>query len=108
MSNDYAIIYNTLQKDTSNSEKEAVEHIYRQLRGRSPGSEETARGVIDKLFFSDKRYDLGEVGRYKINKKLGLKSPRSVKVLTKEDIIYIIQYLVSSATRRPISMISTT
>ena len=68
--NDYAIIYNTLQKDTSNSEKEAVEHIYRQLRNAEPPDEETARGIIDKLFFSDKRYDLGEVGRYRINRKL--------------------------------------
>ncbi len=67
---DYAIIYNTLQKDTSNSEKEAVEHIYRQLRNAEPPDEETARGIIDKLFFSDKRYDLGEVGRYRINRKL--------------------------------------
>jgi len=66
---DYAIIYNTLQKDTSNSEKEAVEHIYRQLRNAEPPDEETARGIIEKLFFSDKRYDLGEVGRYRINKK---------------------------------------
>ena len=69
---DYSIIYNTLQKDTSNSEKEAVEHIYRQLRNAEPPDEETARGIIDKLFFSDKRYDLGDVGRYRINKKLGL------------------------------------
>ena len=69
---DFAIIYNTLQKDTSNSEKEAVEHIYRQLRNAEPPDEETARGVIDKLFFSEQRYDLGEVGRYRINKKLGL------------------------------------
>ena len=70
---DFAIIYNTLQKDTSNSEKEAVEHIYRQLRNAEPPDEETARGVIDKLFFSEQRYDLGEVGRYRINKKLGLR-----------------------------------
>jgi len=69
---DYSIIYNTLQKDTSNSELEAVQHIYRQLRGTDPPDDETARGIIDKLFFSDKRYDLGEVGRYKINKKLKL------------------------------------
>jgi DNA-directed RNA polymerase subunit beta len=68
--NDYAIIYNTLQKDTSNSEKEAVEHIYRQLRNAEPPDEETARGIIDKLFFSDKRYDLGEVGRYRSIKNL--------------------------------------
>jgi DNA-directed RNA polymerase subunit beta len=91
---DYAIIYNTLQKDTSNSEKEAVEHIYRQLRNAEPPDEETARGIIDKLFFSDKRYDLGEVGRYRINKKLGLNTPEDVKVLTKEDIIMIIKYLI--------------
>jgi len=93
-SNDYAIIYNTLQKDTSNSEKEAVEHIYRLLRNAEPPDEETARGIIDKLFFSDKRYDLGEVGRYRINKKLGLNIPSDVKVLTKDDIISIIRYLI--------------
>src|ERR1700746_2875412 len=91
---DYAIIYNTLQKDTSNSEKEAVEHIYRQLRNAEPPDEETARGIIDKLFFSDKRYDLGEVGRYRINRKLGLNQPLDHKTLTKEDIIEIIKYLV--------------
>ena len=93
-SNDFAIIYNTLQKDTSNSEKEAVEHIYRQLRNAEPPDEETARGIIDKLFFSDKRYDLGEVGRYRINKKLNLNTPEDTKVLTKEDIICIIKYLI--------------
>ncbi|MEP7262870.1 MAG: DNA-directed RNA polymerase subunit beta [Bacteroidota bacterium] len=92
--NDYAIIYNTLQKDTSNSEKEAVEHIYRQLRNAEPPDEETARGIIEKLFFSDKRYDLGEVGRYRINRKLNLNTPENVKVLTKEDIIEIIKYLI--------------
>ncbi|HEX2616984.1 MAG TPA: DNA-directed RNA polymerase subunit beta, partial [Flavobacteriales bacterium] len=81
---DYALIYNTLQKDTSNSEKEAVEVIYRQLRNAEPPDLETARGVIDKLFFSEQRYDLGEVGRYRINKKLGLESELSVRVLTKE------------------------
>ena len=91
---DYAIIYNTLQKDTSNSEKEAVEHIYRQLRNAEPPDEETARGIIDKLFFSDKRYDLGEVGRYRINKKLNLETPFTTKTLTKEDIICIIKYLI--------------
>src|SRR6187402_2684675 len=91
---DYAIIYNTLQKDTSNSEKEAVEHIYRQLRNAEPPDEETARGIIDKLFFSDKRYDLGEVGRYRINRKLGLEIPAETKVLTKQDIISIIKYLI--------------
>ncbi|MFM8951024.1 MAG: DNA-directed RNA polymerase subunit beta [Bacteroidota bacterium] len=91
---DYAIIYNTLQKDTSNSEKEAVEHIYFQLRNAQPPDEETARGIIDKLFFSDKRYDLGEVGRYRINRKLGLETAEDVKVLTKQDIICIIKYLI--------------
>ena len=91
---DYAIIYNTLQKDTSNSEKEAVEHIYRQLRNAEPPDEETARGIIDKLFFSDKRYDLGVVGRFRINKKLNLDIPEDTKVLTREDIISIIKYLI--------------
>jgi DNA-directed RNA polymerase subunit beta len=91
---DYAIIYNTLQKDTANSEKEAVEQIYRQLRNAEPPDQETARSVIDKLFFSDKRYDLGEVGRYRINKKLGINTPMDVRVLTKEDIILIIKYLI--------------
>ena len=94
MSGDYSIIYNTLNKDTSNSELEAVQHIYRQLRGADAPDNETARGIIDKLFFSDKRYDLGEVGRYKINRKLGLTFPIEKKVLTKEDIIEIIKYLV--------------
>ncbi len=92
--NDYAIIYNTLQKDTSNSEKEAVEHIYRQLRNAEPPDEETARGIIDKLFFSDKRYDLGEVGRYRMNRKLRLDINKDTKVLTKEDIIQIIKFLI--------------
>jgi DNA-directed RNA polymerase subunit beta len=91
---DYSIIYNTLQKDTSNSEKEAVEHIYRQLRNAEPPDEETARGIIDKLFFSDKRYDLGEVGRFRINRKLKLNTAADIKVLTKEDIILIIKYLI--------------
>lgn len=91
---DYAIIYNTLNKDTSNSELEAVQHIYRQLRGADAPDDETARGIIDKLFFSDKRYDLGEVGRYKINRKLNLNQPLDQKTLTKEDIIEIIKYLV--------------
>jgi DNA-directed RNA polymerase subunit beta len=91
---DYAIIYNTLQKDTSNSQKEAVEHIYRQLRNAEPPDEETARSVVDKLFFSDKRYDLGEVGRYRINKKLNLDTPYQTRTLTKEDIICIIKYLI--------------
>ena len=83
-----------LNKDTSNSELEAVQYIYRQLRGADAPDNETARGIIDKLFFSDKRYDLGEVGRYKINRKLELESPLDKKVLTKEDIISIIKYLV--------------
>ncbi len=91
---DYAIIYNTLNKDTSNSELEAVQHIYRQLRGADAPDNETARGIIDKLFFSDKRYDLGEVGRYKINRKLGVTQKLETKVLTKQDIIEIIKYLV--------------
>jgi len=91
---DYAIIYNTLQKDTSNSEKEAVEYIYRLLRNAEPPDEETARGIIEKLFFSDKRYDLGEVGRYRINKKLNLQVSEDVRILTKEDIICIIKYLI--------------
>ena len=91
---DFAIIYNTLQKDPCNSEKEAVLHIYRQLRNAEPPDEATARDVIDKLFFSDKRYDLGDVGRYRINKKLGLDIEMNTKVLTKEDIIEIIKYLI--------------
>ena len=91
---DFAIIYNTLQKDSTNSEKEAIEFIYRLLRNAEPPDEETARGVIDKLFFSDKRYDLGEVGRYRINKKLGLSIPMEIRVLTKEDMILIIKYLI--------------
>ncbi len=94
VSGDYAIIYNTLNKDTSNSELEAVQHIYRQLRGADAPDNETARGIIDKLFFSDKRYDLGEVGRYKINRRLGLNFPIEKKVLTKDDIISIIKTLV--------------
>lgn len=91
---DFAIIYNTLQKDPCNSEKEAVLHIYRQLRNAEPPDDATARDVIDKLFFSEKRYDLGEVGRYRINKKLGLNIEIGVQVLTKEDIIEIIKYLI--------------
>jgi DNA-directed RNA polymerase subunit beta len=94
VSGDYAIIYNTLNKDTSNSELEAVQHIYKQLRGADAPDDETARGIIDKLFFSDKRYDLGEVGRYKINRRLGLNFPITKKVLTKDDIIAIIKTLV--------------
>ena len=91
---DYAIIYNTLQKDPTNSEKEAVEHIYRQLRNAEPPDEDTARGIIDKLFFSDQRYNLGEVGRYRMNKKLGLDVEMDKQVLTKQDIITIIKYLI--------------
>ncbi len=90
---DFAIIYNTLQKDPCNSEKEAVIYLS-ALRNAEPPDEATARDVIDKLFFSDKRYDLGEVGRYRINKKLGLNTEMNVKVLTKEDIIKIIGYLI--------------
>jgi len=93
-SGDYAIIHNTLQKDPTNSEKEAVEHIYRQLRNAEPPDEETARGIIDKLFFSDQRYNLGEVGRYRMNKKLQLDIGMDKQVLTKEDIITIIKYLI--------------
>ena len=94
ISSDFMIIFNTLQKDTANSAKEAVEYIYRQLRNAEPPDEETARGIIDKLFFSDKRYDLGDVGRYRINKKLELDIPITTKVLTKEDIIAIIKFLI--------------
>ncbi len=90
----YDVIYNTLQKDTSNNGKEALEVIYRQLRNADPPDEETARGIIERLFFSDKRYDLGDVGRYRINKKLMIDTPMDVKVLTKEDIISIIKYLI--------------
>lgn len=93
-SSDYAIIFNTLQKDTTNSEKEAVQYIYRQLRNAEPPDDASAREVITNLFFSEKRYDLGEVGRYRINKKLSLDTPMDVKVLTKEDIIEIIKYLI--------------
>ena len=91
---DYAIIHNTLQKDPTNSEKEAVEHIYRQLRNAEPPDEDTARGIIDKLFFSDQRYNLGEVGRYRMNKKLNLEVEMDKQVLTKIDIITIIKYLI--------------
>ncbi|MBL4653691.1 MAG: DNA-directed RNA polymerase subunit beta, partial [Flavobacteriales bacterium] len=91
---DYSIIYNTLQKDPSNSEIEAVEHIYRVLRNAESPDIETARGIIDKLFFSDKRYDLGEVGRFRINKKLKLNIDIETRILTKEDIICIIKYLI--------------
>ena len=91
---DFSIVYNTLQKDPCNSEKEAVVYIYRQLRNSEPPDEATARDVIDKLFFSDKRYDLGEVGRFRINKKLGLEIDPDTKILTREDIIAIIKYLI--------------
>jgi len=92
--NDYAIIYNTLQKDPSNSEKEAVLYIYRQLRNAVPADDSTAREVINNLFFSEKRYDLGNVGRFRINRKLNLTTSMDTKVLTKEDIIEIIKYLI--------------
>jgi DNA-directed RNA polymerase subunit beta len=91
---DFDIIYNTLQKDTSNNGKEALEVIYRQLRNADPPDEETARGIIERLFFSDKRYDLGDVGRYRINQKLNMNTPMDVKVLTKDDIISIIKFLI--------------
>ena len=91
---DYSVIYNTLKKDTANNAKEACEYIYRQLRNAEPPDEETARSIIEKLFFSEKRYDLGDVGRYRINTKLGLTVPDNVRVLTKEDITSIIKYLV--------------
>ncbi|CAL2091323.1 RNA polymerase subunit beta [Tenacibaculum sp. 190524A05c] len=91
---DYAIIHNTLQKDPTNSEKEAVEHIYRQLRNAEPPDEETARGIIDKLFFSEQRYNLGEVGRFRMNTKLQLNEAIDQKVLTKNDIITIVKYLI--------------
>ena len=94
---EYAIIYNTLQKDPTNSEKEAVIYIYRQLRNAEPPDEETARGIIDKLFFSEQRYSLGEVGRFRINKKLGLDVDSNNQILTKEDIISIIKNLVELA-----------
>ena len=90
----FDLIFNTLQKDTSNNCKEALEVIYRQLRNADPPDEETARGIIDRLFFSDKRYDLGEVGRYRINKKMGLDIDMDTKILTKDDIISIIKYLI--------------
>ena len=93
-STDYTIIYNTLQKDTSNSGKEAIEHIYRQLRNSDPPDFETARGVFEKLFFSDTRYDLGEVGRYRLNKKLKIDATEASRVLTKNDIIQIVKYLI--------------
>ncbi|MBQ2778835.1 MAG: DNA-directed RNA polymerase subunit beta [Bacteroidaceae bacterium] len=91
---DYTLIFNTLDKDTSNSEKEAVNYIFRQLRNADPADDASAREVINNLFFSEKRYDLGDVGRYRINRKLGLQTDMSVRVLTKEDIIEIIKYLI--------------
>ena len=93
-STDYSIIFNTLQKDTTNSEIEAIQYIYRQLRNAEPPDDASAREVITNLFFSEKRYDLGEVGRYRINKKLGLDTPMDVKVLTREDIVSIIKHLI--------------
>ena len=99
---DYSIIFNTLQKDPSNSEKEAVVYIYRQLRNADPADDASAREVINNLFFSDKRYDLGDVGRYRINKKLGLDTDPEVRVLTKEDIIEIIKYLVELANSKAV------
>ena len=93
-SSDYSIIFNTLQKDTSNSEREAIWYIYRQLRNADPADDASAREVIFNLFFSEKRYDLGEVGRYRINKKLNLDTDMSIRTLTKEDIIEIIKYLI--------------
>jgi len=99
---DYNIIYNTLQKDTSNSEKEAVEVIYKQLRNTDAPDEQTARDIIQNLFFSDKRYDLGEVGRYRINKKLGHDIAMDVKVLTKDDIISIVKYLIGLINSRAV------
>ncbi len=99
---DYSIIFNTLQKDPSNSEKEAVVYIYRQLRNADPADDASAREVINNLFFSDKRYDLGDVGRYRINKKLGLDTDPEIRVLTKEDIIEIIKYLVELANSKAV------
>ncbi|WPP52524.1 DNA-directed RNA polymerase subunit beta [Catalinimonas niigatensis] len=99
---DYSIIYNTLQKDNSNSEKEAVEQIYRQLRNTDAPDEQTARDIIQSLFFSDKRYDLGEVGRYRINKKLNLEIDSDVRVLTTEDIIKIVKYLIGLINSRAV------
>lgn len=94
LANKFAIIFNTLSKDPSNSEKEAVNYIYRQLRNADPADDASAREVFNNLFFSDKRYDLGEVGRYRINKKLGLETDMDIRVLTKDDIIEIIKYLI--------------
>ncbi len=99
---DFAIIYNTLQKDNSNSEKEAVEQIYRQLRNTEAPDEQTARDIIQSLFFSDKRYDLGEVGRYRINRKLNINIDQTTKVLTKDDIILIVKYLIGLINSRAV------
>ena len=99
---DYLIIYNTLQKDPSNSEKEAVEQIYRQLRNSEAPDEQTAREIIHNLFFSDKRYDLGEVGRYRINKKLGIDVDSETRVLTKHDIVLIVKYLIGLINSRAV------
>ena len=99
-SSDYSIIFNTLQKDQSNSEKEAIQYIYRQLRNAEPPDDASAREVIQNLFFSEKRYDLGDVGRYRINRKLGLTTSMDVKVLTKDDIIAIIRYLIELTNTR--------
>ena len=93
-SSDYSVIFNTLQKDPANSEKQAIEYIYFQLRNTAPPDEETARSVFERLFFSEKRYDLGEMGRFRINKKLELNIPTDVRILTKEDIIAIVKYLI--------------
>jgi len=100
LEDDYSIIYNTLQKDPTSSEIEALQYIYRQVRGSEPPDEETARGIMDRLFFTDRRYSLGEVGRYKINKKLGLDIPIDVQVLTKDDIIAIIKYIIGLINRK--------
>ncbi len=91
---DYSVIFNTLTKDSTNSEKEAIDYIYRQIRSAEPPDEQTAREMVQGMLFSEKRYDLGEVGRYRINRKLGLKTDMSVRVLTKEDIVSIIEYLI--------------
>jgi len=91
---DYSIIFNTLNKDISNSETEALNHIYKQLRNADPPDDESARQIIEKLFFSDKRYDLGEVGRYRINRKLGMETSTEVRVLTRDDIVAIVKYLI--------------
>ena len=99
---DYSIIFNTLAKDPSNSEKEAVNYIYRQLRNADPADDQSAREVINNLFFSEKRYDLGDVGRYRMNRKLGLSTNEDIRVLTKEDIIEIIKYLVELANSKAI------